>query len=204
MGLRENVRHKTFLDVGANVGWYTFMFSVNGYRVKAFEPLQKNRNLIAATLCQNKDLFHDVQLFEFGLSNKSQHCQIFSANVNLGDGMVACDDSRKKSLRDAHHNNIHIQHVLRDSIRVERLDDIHATIGLSDIFAMKMDIERHECEALEGAQATIQTMRPKFIMVETSQSTFQCTKNWLRTYHPRRHSFHGPAMRASGDVYFHS
>jgi hypothetical protein len=46
-------RQVTLLDIGANIGSWTFFFAAEGHRVVAIEAMPSNRALINATLCAN-------------------------------------------------------------------------------------------------------------------------------------------------------
>ena len=45
----------TFIDIGANLGYFSFLFARRGYRVFAVEPLFANWRGIEATFCLNKE-----------------------------------------------------------------------------------------------------------------------------------------------------
>lgn len=46
-------RKGLFVDVGANVGWFTLYVASRGYDVAAFEGMRSNVNLIRSSLCRN-------------------------------------------------------------------------------------------------------------------------------------------------------
>ena len=49
----ELPRPGTFLDIGANLGFYTLLFAQHGYSVLAVEPMLLNRKAIETSLCLN-------------------------------------------------------------------------------------------------------------------------------------------------------
>src|ERR1035437_6654016 len=57
---------QTFIDVGANVGYYSILASKLGAKVLAFEPSLNNRTLLEKNI---KDNECDVQVFSQALSN---------------------------------------------------------------------------------------------------------------------------------------
>lgn len=57
---------QTFLDVGANVGYYSILASSLGAKVIAFEPSVNNRTLLEKN---TKDC--DIQIFSQALSNQN-------------------------------------------------------------------------------------------------------------------------------------
>ena len=55
----------TFVDVGSNVGWYTFWMA-RSHKVVAFEPFASNLALQNATRCAHPDLAQHITLHPFG------------------------------------------------------------------------------------------------------------------------------------------
>jgi len=53
--LNKSVGNKTliFVDVGANIGWFTFAAASKGYKVQAFEPFSRNNFALGFALCLN-------------------------------------------------------------------------------------------------------------------------------------------------------
>merc|ERR1719253_652739 len=162
------------LDIGANVGWYTFMFAQNGYNVLAVEPMTANRALINATMCKNPELSSKITVVAAALTDKvdkpGQKCSIFSANINLGDGLVACGDQQIAEMRNKAHNNAQIQHIEREQVPLTTLDEVLASSSLKNIDVMKMDVERYECHVLGGASTLFTRFHPKGLMIETRSS----------------------------------
>jgi methyltransferase, FkbM family len=59
---------QTFVDIGANVGYFSILASKLGAKVLAFEPSLNNRTLLEKNI---KDNNCDVQVFSQALSNKN-------------------------------------------------------------------------------------------------------------------------------------
>jgi len=158
------------LDIGANVGWYTFMFAQHGYKVLAIEPMTANRALLNATMCKNPDLVPKITVVAAALTDKvdkpDQKCSIFSADINLGDGILACNDKQIAGVlapRKGYH------HILREKVPLTTLDEVLASSKLNHIDVMKMDVERFECGVLDGGSTlfTDSRFRPKGLMIES-------------------------------------
>ena len=87
-----DARAGTFIDIGANLGYFSFLFAHHGYRVFAVEPLQSNRRAIEATLCLNP---------RFALSDRftliptpvgpPALCKMVSNFRNRGNGRLTCE-----------------------------------------------------------------------------------------------------------------
>ena len=65
-------RPSTFLDIGANLGYYTLLFAQYGHDVLAVEPMAYNRNALAASLCLNPTLASRITLVAAALVRRLQ------------------------------------------------------------------------------------------------------------------------------------
>jgi len=167
------------LDIGANVGWYTFMFAQNGYNVLAVEPMTGNRALMDATMCKNPEMASRITVVAAALTDKidtpGQKCAIFSANINLGDGLLACGDAQIAEMHNAQHNNDQIQHIEREQVPLRTLDQVLKESNLGQIDVMKMDVERYECNVLAGGSTLFTRFHPKGLMIETRRGDSDTT-----------------------------
>jgi len=167
------------LDIGANVGWYTFMFAQHGYNVLAIEPMTANRALIKATICKNPGLVSKITMVAAALTDKvdnpDQKCAIFSADINLGDGLLACND---KQIAELVKPRPGYQHIEREQVPLTTLDEVLASSQLTHIDVMKMDVERFECHVLDGGSTlfTDSHFRPKGLMIETRKESDEAAK----------------------------
>ncbi|GMH37959.1 hypothetical protein BSKO_05843 [Bryopsis sp. KO-2023] len=131
----------TFLDIGANIGWYSILMAAYGYRVIAIEPMTKNLHALRASMCVN-DLQHLMETHHTGLAEEKRECAIVSHGTNTGDGIVVCDDSWKK-----------LGYVTRELVHINRLDDLipeNEPIKLA-----KIDVEGYEDHVLGGGRRTL-------------------------------------------------
>jgi len=144
----EAAQGKTFLDIGANLGWWSFIYAEAGYAVTAVEALEMNRELIKATMCANPDLAARITLVESAVSSKVGQCTIFSDSTNVGDGALACDEVQLKSYKE-HVNRTYVQ---RGTVPLQLLDTVMA--GKPPQGIVKMDVEGHEQDVIKGGQKT--------------------------------------------------
>ncbi len=146
---------KTVVDVGANIGVFTYGFLSRGANVVAIEPQPGCAGQIRA--------FYESGLPRAGrrgkldlrveaLGNETGSAILY---VPLRNGRA---DDESASLAEGDGESIRIE------VPVRRLDDY----GLDNVAAIKMDVEGREIPALEGAAATIRRWRPA-ILVEIEQ-----------------------------------
>lgn len=150
-----------FVDVGANVGWFTAVVASWGHRVVAFEAMQTNANMIRNTLCRNPQLKNKVELHEVALGQKDQKCYIWSFDINTGDGSIYCGeglDSLKKFLV----NNTIGSYTVKGEMQMRRLDDMLD----EDIKVLKVDVEGAERDVLRGAARLLTSRRVHYVMTE--------------------------------------
>lgn len=134
------------LDVGANVGLYTYRLAGIAGTVEAFEPMQSCADRLRAGSPAN------VQVHQIALSN------------HAGQGVLHLSDTTNRHA--AAYASLINDIEGGDSATVElRTIDIY---GFDDVDLIKIDVEGHELEVLEGARATIERWRPT-IAVEVEE-----------------------------------
>ncbi|PNH12343.1 hypothetical protein TSOC_000756, partial [Tetrabaena socialis] len=79
-----------FVDVGANVGWFSVNVAARGYRVAAFEGMATNVALVRSSVCASPGLGDRLRLYAFGLGAADDTCYLFSGTTNRGDGITMC------------------------------------------------------------------------------------------------------------------
>lgn len=154
----------TFVDIGANVGWFALNLAALGVNVIAFEPMEQNINLLRQSLCLPENIQSGVSkritLFSHGLGKKEETCIIYSGKFNFGDGHVKCVE-KESDLQ------IPKDHWIRGRIPVRRLDDVIsiAEQGMN-VVAVKMDVEGYEPNVLEGGTRFFLESDIPFILTE--------------------------------------
>jgi FkbM family methyltransferase len=135
----------TFVDIGANVGWFTMIMAAVGVNVIAFEPMEQNLYLIRKTLCNPENSYFSdrVLVFATGLSNETQTCIVFSGKSNVGDGITSCVEDTSTIVSPWK------DYEVRGKIPLDRIDNIVSATG-RNIVAVKMDTEGSEAHAVLG------------------------------------------------------
>ena len=194
----------TFLDIGANLGFFSLMFAARGDRVIAVEPMSSNRRALEATLCRNPDLASRVIIVAtaLGARERSGSCVVRShATQNLGNGLLECGDgeaytcrtlkppSREMLTREGLPQPLTVDSWRRlpcEEVSVTTIDAVLRRLAPHAIDFVKMDIEGHECAALQGATALFTTYKPRFLLTEWKQRhVAKCWRELARTHHYR-------------------
>lgn len=138
-----------FIDVGANIGFYSFCFcTVSDGDVYAFEPLSNNVEKLRENTKLNS--FEDrIRVLPFGLSNQTREVELEFFPFNRG---AANDFSNRGEL----------DFLLRsEDVQFKTLDEIEIQDRISTI---KIDVEGHELEVLRGGNRLIRTQQPNLLI----------------------------------------
>jgi len=159
MGAKEN---GLFVDVGANVGWFTLLMAAMGNQVVAIEPMQYNRELLEASM-KDSGLESLITVHKTGVGEKiagdgeeSRMCVLpaFDGDpeANTGNGQLhpLTDENRAQCT---------------DIIQVSTLDVLLGEVN-QRIHAIKLDIEGFETLALRGAKGLLKSNPPCHIIIE--------------------------------------
>ena len=144
--LKKYMKQDTiFVDVGSNVGWYTFHMAQT-HKVVAFEPFFKNLMLQDTTRCFNPLLANRIELNRIGLSDKIQRCNLYQIeSINIGDTHTVCTDEERYSFKKNKYMRL-------ATTKLDKLDDVASNDLLNAHKVMKIDIEGHEYSMLLGAE----------------------------------------------------
>jgi FkbM family methyltransferase len=146
----------TFVDVGANVGYYTALAAKQvgiGGRVIAFEPspyaFEKLQSMVAGNRLEQVTAVHA------GLSDTAGQGKLYldASFHNHSPSMVA-------------HEN---PNATATEIKVARLDDEATRLGIDRIDLMKIDVEGHEPKVLAGAKRLLSEGRVGAILCEFNE-----------------------------------
>lgn len=145
IALGERAAVRTFLDVGANIGAYSF-FATQVPSVTRIVAFEANPDA-AAELCANVGLN--------GLSERIELDQraVSNAPGTLRFGVV----SRFSGANSVVDTSIHERSTFHREVSVEAitLDDLFAGQTDTGPFCMKIDVEGHEAQVIQGAQSLL-------------------------------------------------
>ncbi len=137
------------LDVGANLGLYTYFMARACRHVYAFEPNPNPLRALRAVADRN------VTVLGMALSDSSGE-----ADLTIPRGRKGWTNNGAALDRDFPGRSITVR------VPCRRIDDLGIDdLGIVDVGFIKVDVEGHEAEVLRGAQETIRRDRP-VIMLE--------------------------------------
>ena len=130
---------KCVIDIGAHIGWYTIDMAKKSKHVYAFECSPKSFNYLCSNIALN-NLDYNVSKFNCALSNISTSMPYFIRDPKDGGG-----NGISKFEYD------YLNEVPSILVPCKPLDDFH----FENINFIKMDVEGHEKQVLQGAKQTI-------------------------------------------------
>ena len=155
--LKTIARDEVFVDVGANVGSYTLIASgVKGAKGIVFEPVPETYLRLMRNLRLN-DLTTRVKAYNRGVSSMGGKLR-FITNMNCENHVVDVDVENTLEFLE---------------IEVVKLDDIFSA-GPSP-HVMKIDVEGHEENVLEGAHSVLANRDLNIVIMEVN-FLFGCMK----------------------------
>jgi FkbM family methyltransferase len=143
--LRQIKWGSTVFDVGANLGYYTLLFSkLTGPKgcVHAFEPVPRTYD----KLQKNTQACKNLKLSNFAAGERRTKSEICYDSKDLGKASLCTSPQKSES------SNI---------VEVVPLDDYVEELDLSRLDFVKCDVEGYELHAMRGMEKTLQRFRPQ-------------------------------------------
>ena len=157
-----------FLDVGANCGYYSLKISkeVSNIKVFSFEPNEEAHLKFSKSLEKNPSLSKKINLNKFGVSNKNSQLKMQSM-IKFGYVQTGGSSVIINNFKDANH-------VFIGEFKV---GDKYINLKNKNL-AIKIDIEGHELNALQGLQKTLISNKC-ILQIEIFQKNFKKVNNFL-------------------------
>ena len=141
------------IDVGSNIGWYTFLLGKEGYNVLSFEPSKINYYILLKTYCLNKNI--NVTIINKGLDNVEKKLALYHPLNDIGNG-VAFDGK----------NLLNLTNPFKEEISTTKLDYYMDYLKSKHIALIKIDVEGSEGNVLKGGIDLIIKYHVPFIFME--------------------------------------
>ena len=168
--LIERMRPRVFWDVGANVGLYTlhFLSRVRDGSVVAFEPDQRNVDLLTQTILKNR--LGAVKIMPQAVGDRCGEAKFFLDDITGATGTIIADQ--------LFITNQYGQAPKTTTVKLTTLDDEFRSKSWPDI--IKIDVEGAELDAMEGGRRMLAECLP-VVMYEASLRNFVRTRKLLET-----------------------
>ena len=149
------------LDIGANIGWYTFFLGKYGYKILSFEPSNFNIYILRKSYCLNREL--KITLIKKGLFTEEKNCDYYISKGNIGDGWIFCDK-----------NPTIPNHLIKSGeIMITKLSNYVSFLSQKNLAFIKIDVEGAEGKAIESGIELIYKYHVPFIFLEFTPNSLK-------------------------------
>ncbi|GMI44898.1 hypothetical protein TrCOL_g12478 [Triparma columacea] len=171
-----NAHPGPFLDIGANLGWFTTMVTACTDKITyAIEPFVENFNRILASACENEVPSSRLHAYNIGLDTKFSKCSLYQVpDHNKGDTHSICDEEQKAAFAARNYIELGI-------MQTAPLDSLYSSGQLGDIpfSLMKIDVEGYELNSILSASAFLSSsIAPQCINIEMDSRRSQEASSW--------------------------
>ncbi|XP_045156978.2 uncharacterized protein LOC123523360 [Mercenaria mercenaria] len=158
----------TFIDIGCNIGVYTLFAAKLGMKVFSIDPVENNLVLLSKSVDAGR-FAENVTLVLNAVSDEYKSVVMNIPKDNIGGAHIV------DTVRDIHKDNIGGAHIVdkvkdisKENVNVAEtilLDDLIPYIRTENVF-IKMDVEGHEWNVLNGGHQFFQAKDVKVILME--------------------------------------
>ncbi|MBK9153857.1 MAG: FkbM family methyltransferase [Chloracidobacterium sp.] len=165
---KKLVRHsEVILDIGANTGQYALTAeTINpSAAIYCFEPLPET--------CKKLELNRELNNYKFFIIDKA-------LSDYSGDALVYMDAGTDFDYSVAVNKRLNPTQVVKVPIKVVRLDEFIETNDIKRVDLMKVDVETHEAEVLEGMGQYLDRFRPTLLIEILNDEVGKAVENIVR------------------------
>lgn len=155
--MRQGVRPKTVIDVGANVGQFAVACAkiLPGVSVHSFEPLPE----CSVKLKQNVATLGNVCVYQIALGEKSGEVMLHVNSHSHSSSILSLGDRHRSAFPYA-------REIKTIKVPMSTLDSELGSISLQGPVLLKLDVQGYEPQVLEGGGATLK--RVDYVLLEAS------------------------------------
>ena len=145
----------TVVDIGANIGWYSFYLGKAGYEIISFEASSSNNYLLNKNFCLNEDV--NITIINRAIGLEEKKCFLHHPSDNIGNAVILCGENT---------NIIPKNYYLSEEIKFTRLSNYIPFLSKKNLAFIKLDIEGSEGLAINSGFDLISKYHIPFILIE--------------------------------------
>ena len=145
----------TVLDIGANVGWYSFYLANDGYKLYSFEVSRINSYILKKNFCLNENI--NITLINKGIGPKEEKCLLHHPSHNIGNAVILCGENAKISRNTKN---------LTEEVEFTKLSNYYDFLSEKNIALIKLDVEGSEGKVINSGIEFISKYHVPFLIVE--------------------------------------
>lgn len=149
-----NKKDLYILDIGANIGWYSYHLGKYGYHIIAFEPTERNFYILKKSYCLNRDI--SISIINKGLYNYEKTCDYYEHTENKGKGMILCEQK----------DNLPSGLEKKQPVGLTKLSKFMNFLSDKKVIFMRLDVEGMEESAISSGIELITEFHVPFILMK--------------------------------------
>lgn len=149
-----------FIDIGANIGWFSLLVAASGYSVVAVEPFRDNLVRLATSAFLN-NCTRQITAIQNAVSDRRENLTFVDKADNIGGRFSLRSDA----------DRFKFQNFKKLSVRAIELDDLLTVVGQSaQNVVLKLDIQGDECRALRSSHRLFSTYKVSSVFMEWEET----------------------------------
>ena len=145
----------TILDIGANIGWYSFYLAKAGYELISFEVSHVNDYILKKNYCLNQEV--NITIINKGIGLEEEQCLLSHPPWNEGNAVILCGDNNKISKTGES---------LTETVEFTKLSNYIPYLSQKNLAFIKLDVEGSEGKVINSGIELITKYHIPFLFVE--------------------------------------
>jgi len=154
--LKRKLSDFIFIDIGANIGYYSLLCASLNIKSIAFEPIEENYQLFERSINENN--FNSlITLHKLALGDKCENKTFYISKINMG--LCSVQELNKE-----------INPYQESNVCIKLFDDVIPDISIfNKKVILKLDAEEYELEVLKGMTNALSSGKISHIFMEISK-----------------------------------
>lgn len=169
--LLSKMEKPIFLDIGANVGYFSISLAAENPNAKifSFEPSKRNAYVFSKSIKSNN--FSNIHLIKKAVHSKNEKLILESKLFNSGSGSL-CKMFGKDEVID--------ELLFKEEVECTRLDNFFVENNISRCDILKIDVQGAELEVLYSAEKYLKEKKIDYLIIENN--FYGASSTDVRTY----------------------
>jgi FkbM family methyltransferase len=153
-------KNNTVIDIGANIGWISLILAESvgsSGKVYSFEPSSKIFNYLKQISEKRK------QIFPYKMAMSNENGEVSFTNEKYSDLSHISSNTTKNS----------------ETVECKTLDRFVSEQNITSIDLIKVDVEGHDCQVIEGGLKTLESYSPYLMFEALSEKELENIINLL-------------------------
>lgn len=140
-----------FIDIGANIGWYSYYLGNLGYQILSFEPSKYNNYILKKNYCLNKDA--SITIINKSINIQKKKCFLGHNISNIGDSILICNKN----------TSIYNKNYFIEEINLTKLSNYISFLSNKNVALISLNLDGSEEKAIISGQALVIKYHVPFI-----------------------------------------